>query len=90
MENKKINEYLSKSNLQLLSDFKWGSEGESDFHQFMYLVREQSEDQVAYDKMHMAYCMMKDLLIKMNGLGELEGYNTEKIFKMIGELEKDN
>lgn len=43
-----------------------------------------------YDKLHMAYTMMKNLLIEMNGFGDLEGYDTEDIFNLIGELEEDN
>jgi hypothetical protein len=39
MERKNINDYLSKSNLELLTDFKWGIQGQNDFGQFMNLVR---------------------------------------------------
>jgi hypothetical protein len=43
MERKNINDYLSKSNLELLTDFKWGIQGQNDFGQFMNLVRKQAE-----------------------------------------------
>ena len=35
----KLNKYLELSNGQLLSKFKWGSEGEGEFSSFMRLVR---------------------------------------------------
>jgi len=47
-------------------------------------------DEATYDKLHMAYSMMKDLLIEMNSFGDLESYDTEDIFKMIGEMEQNN
>ncbi|MEK4824519.1 hypothetical protein NSS71_08170 [Niallia sp. FSL W8-0951] len=47
-------------------------------------------DEKTYDKVHMAYSLMKDLLIEMNGFGDLEGYDVSDIFQLIGELEKDN
>jgi len=34
-----LENYLDKTNNQLLHDFKWGSQGESDFMKFMRLVR---------------------------------------------------
>jgi hypothetical protein len=43
-----------------------------------------------YDKVHMAYDMMKNLLIKMNGFADLESYDVADIFELIGELEQDN
>lgn len=47
-------------------------------------------DAKTYDKVHMAYSLMKDLLIEMNGFGDLEGYDVTDIFQLIGDLEKDN
>lgn len=37
--SEQLNEYLKLSNGQLLSKFKWGSEGEGHFSKFMRLVR---------------------------------------------------
>lgn len=36
-----LNEYLSKSNDELLSSFKWGDSGTSDFYKFIRLVRDE-------------------------------------------------
>lgn len=39
-----LEEYLSKSNAQLLADSTWGSQGESDFIRFMNVVRYQYKE----------------------------------------------
>lgn len=44
MERKNLESYLSKSNVELLSDFGWGVQGQNDFGQFMNLVREQQKE----------------------------------------------
>lgn len=35
----KLDDYLSRTNAHLLNDFKWGSQGQSEFNKFMNLVR---------------------------------------------------
>ncbi len=48
------------------------------------------DDEATYEKVHKVYSMMKDLLIEMNNCGDLKGYYTEDIFKLIRELEQDD
>ena len=43
LERKNLEDYLAKTNHQLLSDFKFGIQGQNDFGQFMNLVRKQLE-----------------------------------------------
>lgn len=43
-----------------------------------------------HEKLHMAYGLMKNLLIEMHNYGDLEGWDTDDIFKLIDELEEDN
>lgn len=40
----KLEEMLKKSNLELLSEFKWGSEGEKQFADFIQMIRIQHDN----------------------------------------------
>ncbi|WP_176554305.1 hypothetical protein [Bacillus sp. Marseille-P3800] len=37
--SKSLQDTLAKSNAKLLAEFKWGAQGEAEFHRFMSLVR---------------------------------------------------
>ncbi|MED1761067.1 hypothetical protein SB658_20465 [Bacillus sp. SIMBA_008] len=44
----KLDDYLSRTNAHLLNDFKWGSQGQSEFNKFMNLVRKKFVQEEEY------------------------------------------
>lgn len=51
----KLEDYLLKTNAQLLNEFKWGTQGQSEFNKFMNLVRKESDQKEHRGEINCSY-----------------------------------